>query len=98
VETLVSDRSRFRCPNPPQSSGLGKLDHAAGAQPVFAQDAAPHPIAFVRSVALSGVEFEARQSMKYRSKIDIERLIEAANQGFELRTRKLTRPFCWGLW
>jgi hypothetical protein len=23
VETLVSDRSRFRCPNPPQSSGLG---------------------------------------------------------------------------
>src|SRR5271166_2522282 len=49
----------------------------------------PAPLPF------EGVEFEPRQSMKYRSEIDIEGLIRPRTMSLGTLIRRRTRFFCW---
>jgi len=51
----------------------------------------PNPLPF------AGIEFEPRQSMKYRSEIDIEALITPQTRNYAPRRRKAARLFCWRL-
>jgi hypothetical protein len=49
-----------------------------------------------RPLPFEGIEFEARQSMKYRSEIDVEKLIAHARQELEYNDPEAYKVFLHG--
>jgi hypothetical protein len=51
------------------------------------------PLTLPRPLLFEGIEFEARQTMKYRSEIDVEKLIAQARQELEHRDPEAYKAF-----
>jgi hypothetical protein len=77
------------------SSDPGKYDSRAGGHAKWLAEVHSIELPLPDPLPFAGVEFEPRQSMKYRSEIDVEALIGAAGKELRDKRPEARKVFSW---